>query len=99
MKTTQTWPECFLTQKVCNTSWVRSIDYLQISGILVGQFILGFFADAVGRRAVQVFDAFVMLIGLILLTAVSSPTLNGFAIALAWCFFIYGIGVGGEYVW
>ncbi len=78
---------------------MESIDYLQISGILVGQFVLGFSADALGRRTVQVFDAFVMLVGLILLTSVSSPSLNGFAIALAWSFFIYGIGVGGEYVW
>lgn len=79
-------------------SWVESIDYLQISGILVGQFVLGFCADALGRRTVQIFDAFVMLIGLILLTSVSSPSLNGFVIALAWSFFVYGIGVGGEYV-
>lgn len=46
----------------------------------------------------QIFDAFVMTMGVILLTSVSSPSLNGFVIALAWSFFVYGVGVGGEYV-
>lgn len=95
---TQTWPQCWVEYTACNKSWVDSVDYLQISGILVGQLVLGFCADALGRRTVQIFDAFVMTIGVILLTSVSSPSLNGFVIALAWSFFVYGVGVGGEYV-
>ena len=38
-----------------------------------------------------------MLLGTILITAVTSSSLNGWVIALAWSFFFYGFGVGGEY--
>lgn len=73
------------------------MDYLQISGILVGQIVLGFFADSLGRRKIQILDSIIMFLGTVLLTAVTSPSLNGWVIALAWSFFFYGFGVGGEY--
>jgi MFS family permease len=38
-----------------------------------------------------------MLLGLVMLTAAWGLDLNGWVICYAWCLFIYGIGVGGEY--
>jgi len=38
-----------------------------------------------------------MLIGSILLTSIWGVTLQGWVIGYAWCLFIYGVGVGGEY--
>lgn len=42
-------------------------------------------------------DALVMFLGLVMLTAMWGTTLNGWVICYAWCLFIYGFGVGGEY--
>ncbi|BGP02553.1 hypothetical protein NBRC10513v2_006203 [Rhodotorula toruloides] len=91
------WPACWKTHAVCNKNWTSAVSYLEIVGILMGQSIVGFEGDWIGRKFGLCQDALVMLIGAILLTSVWGVTLNGWVIAYAWSLFIYGFGVGGEY--
>ncbi|BGP34388.1 hypothetical protein JCM10296v2_006208 [Rhodotorula toruloides] len=91
------WPACWKTHDVCNPNWTSAVSYLEIVGILMGQSIVGFEGDWIGRKFGLCQDALVMLIGAILLTSVWGVTLNGWVIAYAWSLFIYGFGVGGEY--
>ncbi|KAF3902162.1 hypothetical protein ABW21_db0206095 [Orbilia brochopaga] len=91
------WKSCWSTHEVCAANWVSSIEYLEVAGIMVGQILVGIQGDWVGRKFGLVQDALVMFLGLILLTASWGTSLNGWVICYAWCLFIYGIGVGGEY--
>ncbi|KAF3175513.1 hypothetical protein TWF225_002741 [Orbilia oligospora] len=91
------WKECWDTHQVCDARWVNSIEYLEVAGIMVGQILVGIQGDWVGRKFGLVQDAVVMFLGLVLLTASWGTSLNGWVICYAWCLFIYGIGVGGEY--
>jgi len=83
--------------KACDPSWLAAVEYLEVAGIMVGQILVGILGDWVGRRWGLIQDAALMLLGLIMLTASWGTTLNGWVICYAWCLFIYGIGVGGEY--
>ncbi|KAL7416619.1 major facilitator superfamily domain-containing protein [Mrakia frigida] len=91
------WPQCWSTHQTCDIRWVHSIEYLEIAGIIVGQVLVGFEGDWVGRKFGLVQDALIMFLGLVMLTASWGTTLEGWVICYAWCLFIYGIGVGGEY--
>ncbi|PKY01508.1 putative MFS phosphate transporter [Aspergillus campestris IBT 28561] len=93
----KTFPACWEDHEICNKQWLNAIDYLEIVGIIVGQILVGFIGDWVGRRWGLIQDAAIMLLGLIMLTASWGLTQNGWVICYAWCLFIYGIGVGGEY--
>jgi hypothetical protein len=44
------WPACWSTNKTCNVRWINAIDYLEIAGIIVGQILVGFEGDWVGRK-------------------------------------------------
>ncbi|EXJ88632.1 hypothetical protein A1O1_05562 [Capronia coronata CBS 617.96] len=89
--------ECWGKEAICNPTWVSAVDYLEICGIIVGQILVGFIGDWVGRRWGLIQDATIMFIGLIMLTASWGVTQNGWVICYAWSLFFYGIGVGGEY--
>ena len=39
------WPQCWKTHKVCNETWVQSVTYLEIVGIMVGQIGIGAIGD------------------------------------------------------
>jgi hypothetical protein len=54
------WPECWSTHEVCDKNWISAVTYLQIIGIIVGQILVGFEGDWVGRRFGLVQDALVM---------------------------------------
>lgn len=85
-----------LTAALSATDWVKAISYTEVCGILVGQALVGFEGDWIGRKWGLCQDATLMLIGSILLTGVWSQNLNAWIIVYAWVLFIYGIGVGGE---
>ncbi|GFZ47035.1 hypothetical protein JCM24511_04261 [Saitozyma sp. JCM 24511] len=91
------WPTCWSSYKICNANWIAAVSYLQIIGIMVGQVVVGFEGDWIGRRTGLVQDALVMTLGLVMLTASWGTSLEGWVICYAWSQFIYGIGVGGEY--
>lgn len=91
------WPACWSKFTACSKNWVAAVTYLQIIGIIIGQVLVGFEGDWIGRRFGLVQDALVMTIGLVMLTASWGTTLNGWVICYAWSQFFYGIGVGGEY--
>ncbi|WFD38645.1 uncharacterized protein MJAP1_001606 [Malassezia japonica] len=95
------WPACWKPPKgvtpQCNKNWIAAVDYLEIIGIIIGQILVGFEGDWVGRRFGMVQDALIMTLGSVMLTCMWGTTLNGWVICYAWCLFIYGIGVGGEY--
>ncbi|KAI5475472.1 MFS phosphate transporter, partial [Pseudohyphozyma bogoriensis] len=91
------WGSCWKTYKVCSKTWVASVTYLEIIGIIFGQVAVGIEGDWIGRKFGLVQDAVVMLIGVILLTSVWGTSLEGWVIGYAWSLFIYGVGVGGEY--
>lgn len=91
------WKSCWKDHTECNENWISAIDYLEIIGIIVGQILVGFEGDWVGRRFGMVQDALIMFLGSIMLTAMWGIDHNGWVICYAWSLFIYGIGVGGEY--
>ncbi|GAA5859566.1 hypothetical protein JCM5353_001507 [Sporobolomyces roseus] len=91
------WPECFRTHAVCSENWIAAQSYLEILGIIFGQIAVGYEGDWIGRKFGLCQDAAIMLIGSILLTSIWGVTLQGWVIGYAWCLFIYGVGVGGEY--
>lgn len=64
------WPECWSTHEVCDKNWISAVTYLQIIGIIVGQILVGFEGDWVGRRFGLVQDALVM-------TRMSTPDREG----------------------
>jgi len=35
-----TFPDCWKTFKICNKTWINAIDYLEVSGIIVGEWLL-----------------------------------------------------------
>ena len=81
----------------CNVTWIYAVDYLEICGIIVGQILVGFLGDWLGRRWGLIQDATIMFIGLIMLVCSWGVTPNGWVICYVWSLFFYGIGVGGEY--
>ncbi|KAG0647862.1 putative inorganic phosphate transporter 1-6 [Hyphodiscus hymeniophilus] len=91
------WPGCWKTFKTCNEQWTFAVTYLEIIGIIVGQIMVGLLGDGIGRRWGLCQDAFIMFLGLLMLTASWGVTLNGWVICYAWSLFFYGVGVGGEY--
>lgn len=91
------WPQCWKTYEVCNRTWTEATDYLQVIGIILGQFCVGVESDWIGRRFGMVQNALIMTLGSVMLTAMWGTSLNGWVICYAWCQFIYGFGVGGEY--
>ncbi|KAK7182085.1 pi-transporter a-1 [Paraphaeosphaeria sporulosa] len=91
------FPTCWKTNEVCDKRWTEAVDYLEIIGIIVGQILVGYLGDYLGRRWGLIQDAMIMFIGLLMLTASWGVTLEGWVICYAWSLFFYGIGVGGEY--
>ncbi|ODN87114.1 Pi-transporter A-1 [Cryptococcus wingfieldii CBS 7118] len=91
------WPTCWDTHEVCSSNWIAAVDYLQIIGIILGQVLVGFEGDWIGRRFGLVQDALVMTLGLVMLTSSWGVTLEGWVICYGFAQFFYGIGVGGEY--
>jgi PHS family inorganic phosphate transporter-like MFS transporter len=70
------------------TSWVTGAAIL---GAFLGAFVFGRVADVVGRKAVYITVAVIMVIG---------ATASAFAPSLAWLIgarFILGLGIGGDY--
>ncbi|PYH95623.1 MFS phosphate transporter [Aspergillus ellipticus CBS 707.79] len=93
----KSFESCWSKYEICNKNWVDAVTYLEIIGIIVGQVLVGFVGDWIGRRWGLLQDAWVMFLGLVMLTCAWGVTQNGWVICYAWSFFIYGVGVGGEY--
>lgn len=91
------FPQCWGNMKICSKTWLASVEYLEICGIIVGQIMVGLIGDWIGRRWGLIQDATIMFIGLIMLTAAWGITENGWIICYTWSLFFYGVGVGGEY--
>jgi MFS family permease len=91
------FPACWKNFDICDKTWTQAVDYLEICGIIVGQILVGFIGDWIGRRWGLIQDATIMFLGLIMLTAAWGVTQNGWVICYVWALFFYGIGVGGEY--
>ncbi|KAJ6011597.1 hypothetical protein N7451_003009 [Penicillium sp. IBT 35674x] len=81
----------------CNANWVAAVSYMEIVGIIIGQLLVGYLGDAIGRRWGLIQDAVIMFVGLVMLTASWGVTQNGWVICYMWSLFFYSIGVGGEY--
>ena len=77
------WPQCWKTHEVCDHNWISAVDYLQIIGIIVGQILVGFEGDWIGRRFGLVQDALIMTLGLVMLTASWGTSLQGWVICYA----------------
>lgn len=70
------FPTCWGSHTVCNETWLQSIEYLEIIGIIVGQILVGIVGDWMGRRFGLIQDATIMFIGLLMLTAAWGVTLS-----------------------
>lgn len=71
------WGSCFKTYKTCNKTWVESINYLELVGIIFRQILVGIIGDWIGRRWWIIQDAIVMFLGTVMLTAMWGTSLNG----------------------
>ncbi|KAJ5916069.1 hypothetical protein N7504_000084 [Penicillium tannophilum] len=91
------YKDCWKSGKTCNANWVAAVSYMEIVGIIIGQLLVGYLGDAIGRRWGLIQDAVIMFIGLVMLTASWGVTQNGWVICYMWSLFFYSIGVGGEY--
>ncbi|KAF1959075.1 major facilitator superfamily protein [Byssothecium circinans] len=91
------FPRCWKDFETCDERWTEAVDYLEIVGIIVGQILVGYLGDYLGRRWGLIQDATIMFIGLLMLVSSWGVTENGWVICYAWSLFFYGIGVGGEY--
>ena len=91
------WPSCWSSYTVCSQTWIASVLYLEIIGIIIGQITVGVIGDWIGRRWGLIVDVVVMLIGTILLTAMWGKTLQGWVIMYAISLLWYSFGLGGEY--
>lgn len=65
------YPHCWGGQDpiVCDQTWVQSVQYLEVVGIIIGQVLVGIIGDWLGRRWGLLQDCAIMLLGLIMLTA------------------------------
>lgn len=68
--------DCWNSNKVCNATWVSSVEYLEIVGIIIGQVLVGVIGDWIGRRWGLIQDAVIMFLGLLMLTASWGVTLS-----------------------
>lgn len=93
----QGFPDCWKSEIICSPAWIAAVEYLGICGIMAGQILVGVLGDWIGRRWGLIQDASIMFIGLLMLTAAWGLSLNGWVICYAWAFFIYGVGLGGEF--
>ncbi|KAK7731005.1 hypothetical protein SLS53_008876 [Cytospora paraplurivora] len=97
---TDGWKDCWGSESPhgeCSSNWVAAVSYLEVVGIMAGQFAVGLVGDWLGRRWGLIQDALIMLLGLVMLTASWGTTLEGWVICYGWSLFIYSFGVGGEY--
>lgn len=93
----QSYQPCWKTFTECNEIWTETTDYFQVVGIILGQLLVGFLGDFVGRRWGMIQDAVIMLLGAIMLSVATGTTINGWVIMYAVSQLVYGVGVGGEY--
>ncbi|RAH72974.1 MFS phosphate transporter [Aspergillus aculeatinus CBS 121060] len=93
----KSFESCWGKYEICSKNWISAISYLEIVGIIIGQVLVGIIGDWIGRRWGLLQDAWIMILGLVMLVCAWGTTQNGWVICYAWSLFIYGIGVGGEY--
>jgi len=94
---TVAYPDCWKTFKTCSKTLTQTTTYLQIVGIIIGQVVVGFFGDWLGRRYGMIQDAAIMTLGALMLTVSNGTDARGWVIMYAISQLVYGIGVGGEY--
>jgi len=86
------WPECWGSKPTqCTSNWIAAVTYLEVVGIMAGQFFVGIIGDWIGRRWGLIQDAMIMFVGLLMLTASWGLNLNGWVICYAWSLFFYGM--------
>ena len=97
------YPDCFSGNDVCSPALLGSLTYSVVLGVMTGMIALGYAANFVGRRNGSIITASIMTTGAWGLTLVSVfLTDNDNHVvwlyrSLSVLFFIFGIGVGGEY--
>jgi MFS family permease len=77
---------------------VHSLTYSVVLGVIFGMIVIGYLANNIGRRKGSILTASIMsggAIGLFLSTLIPSPVWLYRAISVL--FFVFGVGVGGEY--
>ncbi len=85
------WPTCWGPNPTdCRANWIAAVTYLEVIGIMVGQFVVGIIGDWIGRRWGLIQDAAIMFVGLLMITASWGLDLNGWVICYAWSLFFYG---------
>lgn len=77
------FPECWDDETVCQAVWIQSITYLEVSGIIIGQILVGILGDWLGRRWGLIQDAVIMFIGLVMLSASWGVTLSKIMITIS----------------
>lgn len=93
------YPDCFNGQE-CSPALLSSLTYSVVLGVMVGMLALGYAANHLGRRKGSIITASIMAFGAWGLT-LSALFLANHVVwlyrSLSLLFFIFGLGVGGEY--
>jgi MFS family permease len=99
------FPDCFVYQTTCTEFTIHSLTYSIIIGVIVGMICIGYASNNLGRRRGSITTASLMCIGSWSLSILSylaaQPEFADSINSLFWCisisFFVFGVGVGGEY--
>ena len=93
------YPQCF-NGETCSEFLLGSLTYSVVTGIIIGMLSMGLLAGRIGRRNGSILTASLMTVGSIGLTLGSfcfRDNPHAMLKNLNCFFFVYGIGVGGEY--
>lgn len=82
---------------LCEEGIINSISYSEFAGIMLGMLIFGTLIDVLGRNATGLITSMFMIVGITVMTFVSSTNYNTLFLIWAIFFGIFGLGVGGEY--
>ncbi|CAB9522849.1 Probable inorganic phosphate transporter 1-8 [Seminavis robusta] len=93
------YPDCF-SGETCSSTLLGSLTYSVVLGVMVGMVALGYAANHLGRRTGSIITASIMAFGAWGVTLVSIFLTDRevwLYRALSMLFFVFGLGVGGEY--
>lgn len=82
---------------ICEESLLGLVGYLEFAGMMLGMLLIGWLMDRIGRKAAGFYCAVCMFIGILVMTFIKSVNLQKQFLIFAAFFFIFGVGVGGEF--
>ena len=82
---------------LCKVDVEGPISYSEFLGIMLGMLIFGSLADLIGRNSAGILTAILMIVGVMVMSFIDSPSLQTMFLVWSAFFGLFGLGVGGEY--